>query len=998
MPHYTIRGITVNFPYEAYGIQKIFMEKVIHSLQSKQNGLLESPTGTGKTLTLLCAVLAWREAWQARRQLDRGIYNQDVAELDAAISTSPSLEDFIGIDAPKIIYASRTHSQLAQTVSELKNTAYKPKICVLGSREHLCIHPEVKVASNSSQAALCRQKVSKKACEFHKRVNDVKAEPKFENEIMDIEDIVKFGFQHQACPYYLTRENQQRADIIFLPYNYLIDANARKSQNIDLKNCIIIFDEAHNLESSCGEATSFEITPTDLANSIREAQICRDYALKPGYFGEYDENAFEILKALLVALEAEIDKLEIPSSTQELIKPGDFMYELLNRIKINSDTFEHLQRVMDTAVNMLATIESDEGKRPHKYALNHILSALKTVFRTDFFPHGDQAHTHTKYYKVHIKNEELAPNANVWAANRGKTVGRKISYWCFSPGLAMKDLVDQGVRSIILASGTLAPLDSFASEFHIDFELRLENPHIIDANQALIAVVPKGPSGHTFNSSYETRKTADYKSDLGNAIVNFSRIIPDGLLVFFPSYSVMADCIAAWKQPMGPSKSIWDRINHHKKAFIEPKNKQELGQTMDDFYKKVADANTTGAVFFAVCRGKVSEGVDFADSRGRAVVVTGIPYASSYLEEEVLGRCASERSFCDHRRVIRHRKDYGAILLCDERFASPAIISQLSGWVRPFVKVCNNFGEAQGQVTKFFKSIESVKESSLGEHNKKSSASNMNVGNHHALHTDGNLRPSTEQLIRNPSKRSELDSDCVNDHQGRKLVDTRSITVTMKYLTLRIGVGNGTDENILIEHETTMSSSSEDASFRRSKKVSLLDTLNFSKACHITRFQAMTIKGIPLSSVKFKRKTLTLSFHKTTTGQNQTKGRNKTSSVSGLSKTSKVIGPVTDGQPADITASVEMSKNHAQKYKEQLKFLVGSDGYLHFQQLLRDYSSMASTINQLIDGLIQLFEEHQQLELLKGFEFFIPPKHRELFRGIVNELGKPRTRDAIQTH
>ncbi|RUS31931.1 hypothetical protein BC938DRAFT_476744 [Jimgerdemannia flammicorona] len=105
------------------------------------------------------------------------------------------------------------------------------------------------------------------------------------------------------------------------------------------------------------------------------------------------------------------------------------------------------------------------------------------------------------------------------------SAGRKISYWCFSPGLAMKDLVDQGVRSIILASGTLAPLDSFASEFHIylllsesDFELRLENPHIIDANQALIAVVPKGPSGHTFNSSYETRKTADYKSDLGNAI------------------------------------------------------------------------------------------------------------------------------------------------------------------------------------------------------------------------------------------------------------------------------------------------------------------------------------------------------------------------------------------------------------------------------------------------------------------------------------------------
>ena len=66
-PHeYIISGVKVFFPVKAYPSQVAMMAKIINGLQRGQNSLLESPTGSGKSLALLCAALAWQRKERER--------------------------------------------------------------------------------------------------------------------------------------------------------------------------------------------------------------------------------------------------------------------------------------------------------------------------------------------------------------------------------------------------------------------------------------------------------------------------------------------------------------------------------------------------------------------------------------------------------------------------------------------------------------------------------------------------------------------------------------------------------------------------------------------------------------------------------------------------------------------------------------------------------------------------------------------------------------------
>jgi Rad3-related DNA helicase len=86
--------------------------------------MLESPTGTGKTLSLLCAITAF-----IKKQRELG-----------------------GSQHTTLIYCTRTHSQIQQVMDEIKNNLpYHVKATIVASKTKLCINDNVRKGLDARQ-------------------------------------------------------------------------------------------------------------------------------------------------------------------------------------------------------------------------------------------------------------------------------------------------------------------------------------------------------------------------------------------------------------------------------------------------------------------------------------------------------------------------------------------------------------------------------------------------------------------------------------------------------------------------------------------------------------------------------------------------------------------------------------------------------------------------------------------------------------------------------
>ena len=109
--------------------------------------------------------------------------------------------------------------------------------------------------------------------------------------------------------------------------------------------------------------------------------------------------------------------------------------------------------------------------------------------------------------------------------------------------------------------------------------------------------------------------------DLGKTIARVASITPGGMLVFFPSYGLMDQCFEIWER-----NYVTPLIASQKCLFREPKDPKEYQLIIQKYYEAIFHDEARGSILMGVCRGRISEGLDFSDNAARCVILVGIPY------------------------------------------------------------------------------------------------------------------------------------------------------------------------------------------------------------------------------------------------------------------------------------------------------------------------------------------------------------------------------------
>ncbi|KAJ2658682.1 ATP-dependent DNA helicase chl1 [Coemansia sp. RSA 1200] len=719
-----------------------------------------------------------------RRTTNRPYYDSDSQDESETNPNAPPEEPSV----TKVFYASRTHSQLQQFVREIKRTQFasgdnRIKCVTLGSRMQLCTNDRVRQQSGSSVYSLnerCAEMQQgsgrAKRCSFlpAQRTPMLDFKDSVGRRIMDIEELAGEGRRLSVCSYYGARESVRSAHVVALPYNMLLSKSARESMGLSLKGNVVIVDEAHNLVDTilAIHSVSLDWTTVKALLELLQKYFARYWRRLKGSNTVYIRQAIALLKAFDKFMKQCSDQ-----ATNAVISVGEFL-ERARADHINMYKIDRYLRVsrLGRKLNMFA--EPDKGIENGDLGSSSQRSAKRGRLATKTgggkagplvseepsrAPSPATAVAAFESFIERIGNPSRAGARLVVNANGKKEVGLK--YLLLDPSESFSEIC-KDARAVVLAGGTMKPANDAIEQLlpkqsaaHAEHpeRCRMLDPanarifawsHVVAPSHVCAQVVSAGPTGAQLKFALQDQSDGAKLREAGGALAALCNVVPGGVVVFFPSYSLLRKMHAEWS-----AAGIVGRIARKKPVFAEVSSQPGQPQKHDvlgEYTKQVKAPGSTGAVLLSVVGGKLSEGINFSDELGRAVVMVGVPYpnlaspelverleyyesqGSSYASRHGDGSTSSGASRMGVRgrelyeslcmravnqsigRAIRHRGDYAAIVFLDCRYAEPQIASKLPGWIAggsnssasgkgSAAVPCSQFGPALANIASFFK-------------------------------------------------------------------------------------------------------------------------------------------------------------------------------------------------------------------------------------------------------------------------------------------------------
>ncbi|KAL8737705.1 MAG: hypothetical protein Q9181_001423 [Wetmoreana brouardii] len=625
------------------------------------------------------------------------------------------------LDELKVFFCSRTHSQLTQFVNELRRVKVERaqwfktekdsspeedqqhnvfKHLPLGSRKNLCINPKVVSAGGTAainERCLDLQQPStpqEQKCPFVPSKENQALVNEFRDhtlaKIRDIEDLATLGKEIGVCPYYSARTSIKPSEMVTLPYPLLLQKSAREALGISLKGHIVVIDEAHNLMDAISSIHSIAVTQSQLHRCRNQLRV---YLQKFRNKLKGKNRVYVTQAARLIDSVSEcLDRLNSEQRGSEaLVKASDLMGgKGVDQINLNKLirylTDSKLARKVESYVEYTEKTRSG-SLQPHvgtTPALTHVQGFLQTL---------------------------MNPAAEGrFFFERGGSNTVMLKYILLDPTFHFREVVEDA-RAIVLAGGTMSPMEDYVR--HLFAYVRPERlltwscGHIIPEDNLFVGAMSNAPDGIDLDFSFAKRNSALLINALGRCLVRIAATVPDGLVVFFPSYAYLDQVSAQWHNVGTGSDSVWSSLERHKAIFKEAKGSSGIEDALAQ-YSEAIDGGK-GGLLLSVVGGKMSEGINFSDKLGRGVIVVGLPFSNvhsaqwkaklEYIEQSTVARGksgaegkAAGREFYENAcmravnqsigRAIRHRNDFASILLLDRRYSTPRITDKLPGWIK----------------------------------------------------------------------------------------------------------------------------------------------------------------------------------------------------------------------------------------------------------------------------------------------------------------------------